>query len=60
MEESTVQNISIFKKLVLAGAFVIALVAAAISPSYAFLDKTRFAAHLGVAYFCFHHWVLKP
>ncbi len=29
-------------------------------PSNAFLDKTRFAAHLGVAYFCFHHWVLLP
>ena len=29
-------------------------------PSNAFLDKTRFAAHLGVAYFCFHHWVLVP
>ena len=29
-------------------------------PAQAFLDKTRFVAHLGVAYFCFHHWVLKP
>jgi hypothetical protein len=44
----------------LALAFAGALVAGAFSPSYAFLDKTRFVAHLGVAYFCFHHWVLKP
>jgi hypothetical protein len=29
-------------------------------PAQAFLDKTRFVAHLGVAYFCFHHWVVKP
>ena len=29
-------------------------------PSQAFLDKTRFVTHLGVAYFCFHHWVLVP
>jgi hypothetical protein len=26
----------------------------------AFLDKTRFVLHLGVAWFAFHHWVLKP
>jgi hypothetical protein len=26
----------------------------------AILDKTRFAAHLGIAYFCFHHWVSNP
>jgi Zn-dependent protease len=32
----------------------------AVTPSYAFLDKTRFVVHLGIAYFCFHHWVLKP
>jgi hypothetical protein len=36
------------------------MVASVMSPSYAFLDKTRFVGHLGVAYFCFHHWVLKP
>jgi hypothetical protein len=29
-------------------------------PAQAFLDKTRFVAHLGVAYFVFHHWVLRP
>jgi len=38
----------------------IALVFSAVTPSYAFLDKTRFVVHLGIAYFCFHHWVLKP
>ncbi len=48
------------KTLILCGAFVAAMVASVASPSYAFLDKTRFVAHLGVAYFCFHHWVLKP
>ncbi len=26
----------------------------------AFLDKTRFVVHLGIAYFCFHHWVMQP
>jgi hypothetical protein len=33
---------------------------ASATPSFGFLDKTRFVAHLGVAYFCFHHWVLRP
>jgi hypothetical protein len=51
---------SFVKKLTLAVALSAALVAGAFSPSYAFLDKTRFALHLGIAYFCFHHWVLKP
>ncbi len=37
-----------------------ALLVADARPAQAFLDKTRFVAHLGVAYFCFHHWVLKP
>ena len=41
-------------------AFVASLVAGTVSPSYAFLDKTRFVAHLGIAYFCFHHWLVKP
>jgi hypothetical protein len=41
-------------------ALAAALVASAATPSFAFLDKTRFVAHLGVAYFCFHHWVLQP
>ena len=41
-------------------ALALAIVASFARPSNAFLDKTRFAAHLGVAYFCFHHWVLVP
>lgn len=41
-------------------AFVVALLSASLGRADAFLDKTRFAAHLGIAYFCFHHWVLKP
>jgi hypothetical protein len=48
------------KSFVLSLAFAGALIAGMVSPSYAFLDKTRFVAHLGVAYFCFHHWVLRP
>ncbi|HEY0797584.1 MAG TPA: hypothetical protein VGD50_00465 [Candidatus Baltobacteraceae bacterium] len=48
------------KSLLFAVAFAFALVTGSVTPSYAFLDKTRFVAHLGVAYFCFHHWVLKP
>jgi hypothetical protein len=41
-------------------ALTFAIVAGLAKPSSAFLDKTRFVAHLGVAYFCFHHWVIKP
>ncbi len=47
-------------RFILAAALALALFASFARPSSAFLDKTRFAAHLGVAYFCFHHWVLKP
>lgn len=52
--------ISFSKRLVLVSAFVAALVTGSFSPSSAFLDKTRFVLHLGVAYFAFHHWVVKP
>lgn len=48
------------KKLLLAVALVGAMLTSLTSPSYAFLDKTRFVAHLGVAYFVFHHWVMNP
>lgn len=48
------------KRIVTALLLAIGLTLFSQSPSYAFLDKTRFVAHLGVAYFCFHHWVLKP
>jgi hypothetical protein len=45
---------------VIIAVLMLALVAGAAKPASAFLDKTRFVAHLGVAYFCFHHWVVKP
>jgi hypothetical protein len=38
----------------------VSLVIGIARPSMAVLDKTRFVAHLGVAYFCFHHWVSNP
>ena len=47
-------------RLALISVLALALVIGIARPSSAFLDKTRFAAHLGVAYFCFHHWVLAP
>jgi len=47
-------------KSLVAGAFALALLTFSLGRADAFLDKTRFVAHLGVAYFCFHHWVLKP
>jgi hypothetical protein len=47
-------------RFLLVVALICALVAGFAKPSNAFLDKTRFVAHLGVAYFCFHHWVVKP
>jgi hypothetical protein len=48
------------KRLFIGSLLVLALVTGATRPAPAFLDKTRFLAHLGVAYFAFHHWVLKP
>ena len=47
-------------KLLFALAIALAIIVARPSPAGAFLDKTRFLAHLGVAYFAFHHWVMKP
>jgi len=47
-------------KLFLAFALAAALTAGLARPSHAVLDKTRFAASLGIAYFCFHHWVSSP
>jgi hypothetical protein len=43
-----------------AGVLALALCAGLSSPASAFLDKTRFLAHVGVAYYAFHHWVLTP
>ena len=47
-------------RFVFAAALVAALFAGSFAPSYAFLDKTRFVAHLGIAYFAFHHFVWRP
>lgn len=44
----------------LALAASLAVVAGPLSTSQAILDKTRFVAHLGVAYYAFHHWVMQP
>lgn len=51
---------SFWKRSLIAIALMCAIFAGATRPASAFLDKTRFLAHLGVAYFAFHHWVLKP
>ena len=48
------------KRAVCAAAFALILSLGVATPSWAFLDKTRFVAHLGVAYFAFHHWVMRP
>ena len=48
------------RKSWLAGALTTLMVATVLSPSFAILDKTRFALHLGAAFFSFHHWVYKP
>ena len=48
------------KKPLLIGALLLSLFVGMMRPSFAILDKTRFVAHLGIAYFCFHHWVWKP
>ena len=48
------------KKFLLVLALGITLTAGFARNSQALLDKTRFVAHLGIAYFCFHHWVSNP
>jgi hypothetical protein len=48
------------RRWLLAWLVAVAVAFGAARPADAFLDKTRFLAHLGVAYFCFHHWVLAP
>ena len=49
-----------WKKLALGVALVCAISFGMEHRADAMLDKTRFLAHLGVAYFAFHHWVMKP
>ena len=48
------------KKIVVSTILALCVSAASFAPASAFLDKTRFLAHLGVAYFAFHHWVYAP
>ena len=57
--DTRMQNRTLRKLFVLC-ALMVTLVTSALKPSYALFDKTRFAADLGVAYFCFHHWVYAP
>ena len=49
-----------FPKIAVALVLALSLLMGVPRPAQAFLDKTRFVAHLGVAYFVFHHWVLRP
>ena len=49
-----------WKTAFVACALALGMLFGSASPSSAFLDKTRFVAHLGVAYFAFHHWVMRP
>ena len=53
-------NIRTWNRPLVVAALVAAMLTGSVSPSYAFLDKTRFVAHLGIAYYCFHHWVWNP
>ena len=50
---------SLLKLTILFG-ISISLLSASLLPTQALFDKTRFATDLGVAFFCFHHWVQKP
>ncbi|MDQ2664098.1 MAG: hypothetical protein M3Y18_08725 [Candidatus Eremiobacteraeota bacterium] len=47
-------------RLVLTPILLVTIFFSSLAPASAFLDKTRFAVHLGIAYYCFHHWVLNP
>jgi hypothetical protein len=48
------------QKLFVIWVLATSMLSAALRPSYALFDKTRFATDLGVAYYCFHHWVYAP
>ena len=51
---------TIARKNLLVGAMTAITTATLLSPSFAIFDKTRFAIHLGEAFFAFHHWVYNP
>jgi hypothetical protein len=48
------------QKLLVIWVLSASMLTAALKPSEALFDKTRFVTDLGVAYFCFHHWVYGP
>jgi hypothetical protein len=48
------------KRILIALLLAFSMAFGALSPANAFLDKTRFLAHIGIAYFVFHHWVMNP
>lgn len=41
-------------------ALALTLAACLAGPSRAETDKARFASHLGITYYCFHHWISAP
>jgi hypothetical protein len=47
-------------KLLVILALAVSLTVGLARQSQALFDKTRFVTDLGVAYFCFHHWVANP
>lgn len=53
------RNLSFHKPLAVC-VLIGAVLSASVRPSQAFLDKTRFATDLGVAFFVFHRWVYQP
>src|SRR5580704_13255761 len=48
------------KKRLIICALALSLFVGMMRPAYALFDKTRFVAHMGAAFFAFHHWVWKP
>lgn len=48
------------KKKLMICALALSLCVGMVRPASAIFDKTRFVAHMGAAFFAFHHWVWKP
>jgi len=48
------------KRRLIALALMVTMALGMARPAYAMFDKVRFATDVGVAFFCFHHWVYKP
>ena len=54
-------NMTRSRKTFLSFSLAAAMISATMAPaSTAIFDKTRFVADLGIAYYCFHHWVSAP